>query len=647
MKNKTSRKSPPKKRSAQKKRLVEGSLSVARAGFAFLKPKNGGKDLFIPEKYVGHAIDGDTVVAEALPEKFRRTKFGDPAFKVIKIVSRKRKSAVGELIHGKKIRPLSNFLANDIPIAGISSEAVKGSWIEAEMPNPDDKGRKKSMARFKSVIGKVGDIKADLEAVRIEYSILKPYTEDENERAVQLEAAKVDRLDLTGLKIFTIDPTDAKDFDDAVSIQLDGDRTILGVHIADVSSWIRPGSEFDLKAKERGFTSYLPGMTLPMLPRSFTRMASLVEGCISSANSLLIAVDAKSGEVISSSRRRSTIKVSARLSFDDLQTFIEKGVCGKLDADSLKCLGSVVKLARKMREFRRSTERFLNLETVSSRAVFDESETRIVGIKMEKQREAERIVEECMLAANVEVAKELDAKGIPGLFRIHDEPDPEKIAEFCEFVRSSFDINPGDISRREKCDAFLSELPEGPKKQVICDSFLRALPRAVYSAEPSMHYGLGKYFYSHFTSPIRRYPDLAVHQQLLASDCRTHMRSRRDFEEIAADTSSKEENNDRAYYAANDRMKLHFLKNNFMDEASEPLEGVILKITGKGLLVNLPAFGLNGLVLSERLGPFSPGRRNPGSPGRDRIRGYKCGDFIYLKIDLLDLAKGTVFFRPV
>lgn len=639
-----------KKRVAKKKkaqlRRITGTLSVARAGFGFVKPISGAEDIFIPKRYIGDAIDGDIVRIEFIEGEPPRPPFKNSAAKIVSIVERKRKTVVGELIPGKKLRPISSGLTEDIFIQGNIGGANKGDWIEITLPDIGKKSSKRLSGTISSVIGKVGNVRDDLEAIRREFRIPEPYSEEQSKRALELPHVELERLDFTEHVVLTIDPDDAKDFDDAISIEIDGKIATLGIHIADISAWIMPGSEFDIEAYERAFTSYLPGMTLPMLPRSFTRSRSLNEGEISFASSLFIKIDNRTGEVISSQRARTIIKVTQRLTFDQVQDFIDGKKPGLFSKKVNAKLDELVKLTRKMREFRKKTENFLLLETVSARVVFDKTETEIVGIRIEKQREAEQLVEECMLAANVEVAKELAQKGLPGLFRVHSPPNPEKLAEFTDFMRSTFSINCGDLSSRISCNNFLSNLPDDHRKQIICDAFLRSLPRAEYSEKPSEHFGLGKGLYSHFTSPIRRYPDLAVHQQLLAYDLGLKTRSKADFAVIAAECSAKEENNDQAYYAANDRMKLHYLRKLMNESSDEVYEGIIQKISGHGILVNVPVLGLCGFIQREKLhGAF---HRRAGKIRADRgHKSFRCGDFIYIRIAGIDIPRGTAYFSPV
>ena len=636
-----------KTREIKQTKLISGTLSVARAGFGFVKPETGGDEIFVPQRYIGEAIDGDTVKVEFLRENRSRGQFKTPGAKIVSITDRKRKTIVGELLAGKKVRPLARSLTEDFFLRGDLGDAEKGDWIRINMPEPGKKGGKALSGTLESVIGKVGCIKDDLMAISTEYGLQPRYTLEEEEKALKIKSLDLEREDLTHLFIATIDPIDAKDYDDAISLELPGTTATLGVHIADVSAFIRPYDEFDRKAFSRSFTTYMPGMTLPMLPRNFTRLASLNQGATSFASTIFINFDRDTGEVKESRRCRSVITVRARLTFDEVQSFIDGTTPGSWSEDTKTNLGHVVQLTRKMREFRKKTEHYLELATTSARVVFDKSETEIIGMRVENQREAEQLVEDCMLAANVEVAKELSQKSVPGLFRVHPQPNEAKLFEFSEFLDTTFNISTGDLSSRRACNKFLESLPDDHYKSIITDAFLRSLPRAYYLETPSEHFGLGKGLYSHFTSPIRRYPDLAVHQQLLCLDLKKGLRSKGDFAKLAADCSAKEENNDQAYFAANDRMKLHYLKKIINDGRTESYEGIIQKVSTAGLVVNIPEIGIGGFVPVEKLSGESYTKDAGKLSAQTGHRKFKCGDFIYLAVERIDMVRGSAIFRPV
>ena len=643
-----------KKKHTQKPKQLQkytGKITITAGGFGFVTPEAGGVDVFIPPKYINGAMDGDIVNVEQLDEKPRRGRTYNkpeskgPAGRITEIVERTRNKVVGELIAGHKIRPLNKRLP-DMNISGSLGNAKRGDWVEVEIPFPE--GRNDiPPAKFKETFGKAGTIEADIAAVIKEYDLLPPYTEEQKTRADQIVPLDADRKDLTNLYCITIDPIDAKDFDDAVSIRpgKNKDEIELGVHIADVSAFVPPGSEWDKEAKKRGFTAYIPGNTLPMLPATLTKNASLTTGSDSPAHTVLITVNGRTGKVLRSERCFSTVRIAARLTFEKVQQAIDGNPPQEWDSEITDNVAKVAELTRTMRKYRSKTEHFLELATTEIRIICDDETKKIIDMKRKNQTEADMLVEECMLAANVAVAKELNEKRIPGLYRIHPEPTPEKILDFTIFMEETFGIIPGELSSRQACNNFLKSLPEDQNKPVIIDAFLRSMMRALYQEKPELHFGLGKGLYSHFTSPIRRYPDLVVHQQLRSAAAGEKLRPEKETAFIARECTELELNNDNAYYAANDRLKLHYIKEKMLDGSLPLLEGVIQKITTSGMMVDIPEMGIMGFVPIESLSGNFRKRSGELIAMQGHMR-YKCGDFVFLQLERIDMIRGMAIFRP-
>ena len=221
--------------------------------------------------------------------------------------------------------------------------------------------------------------------------------------------------------------------------------------------------------------------------------------------------------------------------------------------------------------------------------------------------------------------------------------------EFSFFMEKSFHIRTGDLMNRTNCCRFLEKLPDDHRKPVIVSNFLRSLPRASYLEENALHYGLGKYRYAHFTSPIRRYPDLVVHRQLWAADTNKTLKSKKTMAAIASECSIREERNDEAYFEANDRLKIHYLRMQGIDgEQVATYEGVISKVSSNGLLCDITDLGIYGFgpskYLSMELNYNRKSRKLKASRGHTE---YKIGNFIYLALDSLDMVHGRAVFRPV
>lgn len=650
-KKQDSRKSHKKSHSSCSEKTLTGSFSSSQAGFGFVKTADSN-EIFIPPKYVKDAINGDTVEVKLVQEDYDR-EGRDPIGKVVSILQRGRQFIVAELESSHEARPMDKRLPSSIPVNSVPKGVKKGQWVKLRLLNDGKKHTEKLRGTVEESFGKAGTVDADIEAIVAEYNLMPQYSDEQNVEAEHLVPATIDRTDLTDLFCVTIDPEDAKDFDDAISLSPAKKRTEiqLGVHIADVAAWIRPGSKFDKEAEKRAFSSYIPCRFSPMLPKMLTAKISLKEGICSPAHTILFTIRKADGAILSATRCHSWINVTKRLTFPQISRYIENKRSAPKDwtPEFKKNLTKLIELTREMRAKRKQIDEFLVLDTSEVRVRCNEVTHAVESIERRVQGEADQLVEECMLVANSAVAEELIRKQIPGLFRIHNEPLPEKMDDFTAFLEGAFQIHPGDLyASRTACNRFLESLPDDQKKPIILSKFLCALPRAIYQNEPALHYGLGKLQYSHFTSPIRRYPDLIVHQQLWSADTNARLKNKKTLADIAADCSAKEENSDNAYFAANDRMKIHYLKDHGAIEDATMYEAVISKVSPAGLVCNVPDLGLYGFVPTSNLrgGQFHRTRSKQKMSANLSHTQYKIGDFIYLVLDSIDIVRGTAIFRP-
>jgi ribonuclease R len=642
---------------APRRILYSGVFSAAAAGFGFVEvPGDPSLEFFIPRKYTGHALDGDTVEVEQIPDErdfsYSKRKSG-PVGRIVAVTARNREFVVGRLDSLHEIRPLDKHLPETIRVNSAPRNARKGDWVQVRLLDDGSHHTEQLRGHVERSLGAAGDVAHDLNAIAAEFGLPPAYTPEDEAAALKITPLEIEREDLSSLYTITIDPADAHDFDDAISIMpsAKAGEITLGVHIADVAVWIRPGSKFDKDAAYRSFSSYLPGKFLPMLPKPLTAKISLREKVLSPAHSVIFTVRLRDGKILSSRRVHSLVKVNRRLDYDTVQAFLdapEKRPKGwnKQDVENVLLLH---KLVKKMRGWRAKHEQFLWIDVPEIRVLCDEATHEIKGLLRRVPCAADGIVEECMLAANSAVANELIERGVGGLFRVHPEPDPEKLAEFEGFVSEAFGISTGDLSSgRAACMHFLETIPDDHRKPVILSRFLRSMARASYRENPELHFGLGKTRYSHFTSPIRRYPDLALHQQLLALDMNKRLRSKRMLAEIAVLCSKKEERNDNAFYAANDRLKLHFLKNSGALENTTMYEAIIQKVTSSGLMCEIPELGMIGFVPASRFRTHVTRRSSRYSSRMESGHtGYRPGDFIYIAPDSIDLVRGQAQFRPV
>jgi ribonuclease R len=630
--------------------VTHGKLSMSASGFGFVTPPPGDggvirEDIFIPPQFIRDAVDGDEVKVELLPprEEFGSSDKG-PAGKIVEIIRREKQEFVGELVAGHRVRPLNRKMPEDIELSGSRIGGKRGDWVKVRLLDCRDGVWRGSV---KKVLGKAGIISADLDAIMEEYHLEPRYNEAFDAEAAAIVPREIPREDRTGELTVTIDPFDAKDFDDALSILPgeDANTVIVGVHISDVASYIAPKTVFDKEAAKRGFSCYLPGRTLPMLPPALTARISLQQNQKSLAHSVYLTVEKNSGKILSARRIHTVIEVDHRLNYEEVQEFFDRGNAPAPWDDSLKnALKQLLDVTRAMRKYRKETEDFIDLALPEIRILCDEKSNELLGLSAKSSRESEAVVEECMLAANSAVGTELGEKGIAGLYRVHPAPEADKIAEFSDMVRESFGIVPGDLTDRKAVNKFIAELPDTPRRPVILNLLLRSMPRAGYLEKPALHFGLGKGRYSHFTSPIRRYTDLTIHQQLWNYDLKERTRAVNTMAKVAERCSELEENNDAAYFAASDRLKLRYLQELLEKGGENFYEGIIAKVTSAGLQVDIFGLGLYGFVPRDYLGGVS--RRGYGFRRSSEDAGYKPGDFIYLRLNTIDFARGSAIFTP-
>ncbi|MBR7128559.1 MAG: VacB/RNase II family 3'-5' exoribonuclease [Lentisphaeria bacterium] len=636
--------------------ILIGTVSISNSGFGFFKVSEESefastwldREVFIPAKFINNAMSGDTVKIQVLPPRPGTDDAEKgPAGEIIEIVKRKHETIVAELLPGNKVRPLNRKLNAEITLAKGKGDAKNGDWAEIkliDMPNSNE-----LIGKVIKSIGKAGTIQGDLDAVCAEFELMPPYTDEENSAASEIVPREIERKDFTDIFTATIDPIDAKDFDDALSIKLapDGKSAELGIHISDVAAFITPKSDFDRKAYERAFTAYLPGRTLPMLPKDLTKAISLQENQISRTHSVIVNIDIETAEVLSFYRCHGLIEVNKRLDYDTVQKFLDNPaeLPPSWDKELAEKISLLAKITAAIRKKRQKDEDFLDLAIPEVRIICDENSDTISGIVKKEQRPADFIVEECMLMANSLVGNELIEKSIPGLFRIHPMADEEKLAEFAMNIHEIFGFYPGDLSTRENCNKFIKNLPDNEVKPIILNMFLRSLPRASYNEKAELHFGLGKLKYVHFTSPIRRYTDLVVHQQLWNFDTNQRLKPKNSFAKLATYLSAKEENNDNAYFNASDRLKLRYLEEQLQQRASNYYSGIVSKINNNSISVEIGEVGIIGMIRFEDLPGYFERINNSTMQSVRNGKTIKIGSTLKLRLYEIDFARGIAYFK--
>ena len=426
----------------------------------------------------------------------------------------------------------------------------------------------------------------------------------------------------------------------------------VGVHIADVAAYVSAGGSLDLGARERAFTAYLPGRTLPMFPPHLAaRECSLLAGEDRLAHSVYLDVDSASGHIVACRRLRTLIRVRDRLTFEAVGRMLAgEDLAASVSTEAVSLVRRLGELAAALRKRRQAREDFLRLSVPEIRVLCSEDPPRIQGLMRVNPGPAHALVEEFMLAANTAVANEMAEKGIPTLYRNHAEPAATDLLAFADWIRQISELGVPDVTERRSLNRFLEKVATAPLGDIIASQFLRLMPRAVYETSGGGHYGLGKDLYLHFTSPIRRYPDLLVHQQLLAADLGETQRSLEECEAIGRHCNARQEMVESAYYAAVDRLKMRYLLER-EERSSERgyYDGIVVRCASDGILVHLPEVGMMGFVSASRLpgSGYRLDRRTGVLQERRGGKSYKSGDSIFVQIRRADTVRGELLLDPL
>ena len=507
--------------------------------------------------------------------------------------------------------------------------------------------------RLMKSVGPLDDPLADGDAVMREFDLPRTFPQ-----AVLAEAASAEepdgscagRLDLRKKFIFTCDPETAKDFDDALSIEIDrkGNRT-LGVHIADVSHYVTPGSALDREASKRSTSVYLADRVVPMLPERLSNgVCSLMPGVDRYAFSVFITFDSN-GRPVKQRFAKSVIRSTVRFAYEQVMAVIrgDKPFGVKLSARQRADVMELHKLAQQLRANRYAAGA-LNMEVPEYEVVLDPA-GEMVGLEARPYDESHQLVEQCMVAANIAVATELWTRGIHIIARLHESPDPDKLQELRAEL-AQMGVRCGDLTRPKGVADFLSKL-RGPLKPMITGLVLRALKRACYNAQTIGHFGLAAPYYTHFTSPIRRYPDLVVHRQLAdflaggANGSRGRM-DQRYLDKTALHATVREMIADEAERAMTELKKFRFLSNQLSTGQLIDYDAVVTRCTSYGAFVDLPEIGCYGLVhistLANAYVSFDPGREVLYAAGRE----WAVGDKMRVRVCRVDFAERHADFVP-
>ena len=486
--------------------------------------------------------------------------------------------------------------------------------------------------------------KDDIKAVMKQYNLPDRFSRVVLDEARRIENSGVSwergRMDLRRKFIFTCDPVTAKDFDDALSIEKDrkGNR-VLGVHIADVSHYVTPGSSLDREACRRSTSVYLLDRVIPMLPEALSNgVCSLVPGEDRLAFSAFLTFD-REGCCIARRFAKSVIRSQARFTYEQVMSLIGGGNRMRIPKRQVDAVLAIHELAQQLRR-RRFAAGALDLDVPETEIVLDEY-GEMTGLMERPNDESHQMVEECMVAANEAVAKELWSRGVKILARLHEPPDPERM-EMLRADLAAIGVKCGDISHGRNMAKFLAKIKRHPLGRTISVMVLRSLKRACYDARKIGHFGLAKDFYAHFTSPIRRYPDLLLHRQLADYLAGGGGRlPQKALDGAAKKCSELEERADEAERSLHEVKKFRFLEEN-----GGVFDAVVGRVTKFGLFVDVPALATGGLVhVSTLSGRFVKYNEKAMSLSDGR-RTWKLGDTLQLRVVRVDWNNRWVDFVP-
>ena len=638
--------------------LVAGKLSIHPAGYGFLSPeKSGDPDIFIAAENIGTAMHGDRVVARISRDAPHDRIKGRREGRIIRILERAHDTIVGTLqrsrnfyyvvpddprfVHDIYVRPERDQQQGTSANVGDKVVVRLDVW-ESRHVNPE--------GEIIEVLGPASAPGVDVLSIIRKYHLPAEFPKDVLDQAERI-SEKIgsrqleSREDLRKEFIVTIDPDDARDFDDAIQVEKTSTDWRLGVHIADVAAYVEPASALDREARRRGNSVYLPDRVIPMLPERLSNgVCSLNPGVDRLTHSVFIHFD-KHGVVKSARFARSVIRSAHRLTYKQAYAILTSPPQDRL-GERLHLAWELAALLRRKRFQHGSLD--LDFPEVK---VWVDKQGNPVRLERVENDESHQLIEEFMLAANEAVARELKNRAVPTIYRVHENPDPEKLAEYREFVLS-FDYKVGDLTHRAELQRLLASIHGKPEEQALKIALLKSLKRARYFSQPLGHYGLAKANYLHFTSPIRRYADLVVHRALgtdgaprRRGDAARHP-DMGEIASIAEHISATERNAADAEIDAAQMKKLEFFQRQLDERNPQIFRAAIVDVRNYGLMVELPDALITGLVhvssLTDDFYLFEPARRQ--LIGRRSRKRYSVGDELSVFVSRVDVFKRQVDF---
>lgn len=638
-------------------RRLTGIFRANTRGFGFVETEDVSGDVFIGEEFTGGAFDGDTVEVVLVRETGKKSREG----RIVNIISRGFTKVVGRYDQkpGKNygfVIPDNQKIRKDVFIPVEKSKgAVSGHKVVVELTSYGGDGRSPE-GRVTEILGHINDPGTDILSIVKAYDLPMEFPEKVLNQAERVakpvsRADMAGRRDLRSLQMVTVDGEDAKDLDDAVSVTKDGENYILGVHIADVSNYVQENSALDREALERGTSVYLVDRVIPMLPHTLSNgICSLNEGEDRLALSCIMTVNRK-GIVVDHVIAETVVHVDRRMTYTSVNKILTEH-----DEEERKKYQEFVPMFENMHELseilrsRRERRGSVNFDFPESKIKLDES-GHPVEIYPYERNVATKLIEGFMLLANETVAEEYCWLELPFVYRTHESPDEEKMRSFAAFINNfgfSMHIRNNEI-RPKEMQKVLNKAEGTPQESLISRLALRSMKQARYTAENTGHFGLAAGYYTHFTSPIRRYPDLQIHR-IIKDNLRGRMDAKKieHYESILPDVAKHASDTERRADEA-ERETVKLKKAEYMSRhLGEVFDGVISGMTRWGMYVELQNT-VEGLVhvANMRDDHYNYCEDRYEMTGERTGKVYKLGQKVEIKVIGADRMLRTIDFEIV
>ncbi|HMJ92430.1 MAG TPA: ribonuclease R, partial [Candidatus Acidoferrum sp.] len=630
--------------------LIPGKIRMNRGGKGFLQPDDPTiKEIAIPENATGTAFHEDRVLVrrDVRPQGLRSRGTPENTGSVIRILERKRAQFVGTLQRGRQflyVIPDDPRISHDVYVPeprDVGRPAHVGDKVVVELHEWESRHTNPE-GEIIEVLGAPDEEGVDMLSVLRQYNMPLHFPKDalDEARAIGSEVRADEtaaRTDCRRHQVVTIDPDDAKDFDDAICLQrVSPDQWKLWVHIADVSHYVKPGTALDDEARRRGNSTYLVDRVIPMLPEALSNELCSLKPNVDRLTKCVEFLVSDEGRVLSTKFYSAVIHSQRRFSYQEVFAILQRKPAGPIE----EMLHQAHELAQRIRRLRFKAGS-LDLDFPEMKIRLDE-QGRVERIEKVVNDVSHQLIEEYMLLANEAVATRLMGQNLAAIYRIHEEPAEKRLLEYREEVLSH-NVPCGNLNNRNEVQRLLQKLNAIPIGQALKIGFLKSLMRARYAVEPLGHYGLAKKKYAHFTSPIRRYADLVVHRALFQS---SHG-SKHTLKLTADHISDTERNSADAERDSKDVKLFAFLNAQLKSGEPQRYAALVTDVRNMGFFVDVPGLSMSGLVplstMEDDFYVFDPARNH--LIGRRTRRIIRLGDNVEVQIAKVNTFKKQVDFR--